>query len=100
MNICGCLIHIAPGQEAVARAAMETTPGVEIHAESEDGRFVIVVEDTEEKFASETIVALHKLPGMLSITLSFHHFEERADDPVRPIPQHPQTARGLTHDRI
>ncbi len=93
MNICGCLVHITPGQDASARAAMEAIAGVEVHAASEDGRLVVVVEDTDTKFASETIVALHQIPGMLSVTLSFHHFEETAGNRQLPLPTYPATSQ-------
>ena len=79
MNICGCLIHIAPGQETAAQAAIEAFDGAEVHATSNDGRFVVVVEDTKEALASETIMALHQIPGVLSLTLNFHHFEELSE---------------------
>ncbi|WP_425038634.1 chaperone NapD [Primorskyibacter sp. S187A] len=100
MNICGCLIHIAPGKEALAREAMQAMPGVEVHAESEDHRFVVVVEDTKESFASEIIMELHKVPGVLSLTLNFHHFEDPAETHPRlaPAPQH--TSGGPIHDSL
>lgn len=75
MNICGCLVHVAPPAEPSARAAIAATPGVEIHA-GQDGRLVVVIEDTPDRLASETIMELHQIPGVLSITLNYHHFED------------------------
>ena len=85
MNICGCLVHTAPGLAPEALAAMRATEGVEVHAQTDDGRFVVVVEDTKERFASETIMNLHQIPGVISLTLTYHHFEELGDQ--HPIPQ-------------
>lgn len=85
MNICGCLIHVAPRYKEQAVAAIAATEGAEIHGQSDEGRFVVVVEDTPERFASDTIMALHQIPGVVSLTLTYHHFEdpnsvtERAD---------------------
>ena len=76
MNICGCLAHVSSDQADVARQTMEGTSGVEVHAASEDGRFVVVVEDTEDRLASEIIMDLHQIPGVLSLTLNYHHFED------------------------
>lgn len=76
MNICGCLVHVARDALPEARAAMEATPGVEVHAQSDDGRLVVVVEDIGETFASDTIMALHQIPGVISLTLNYHHFED------------------------
>jgi nitrate reductase NapD len=38
-----------------------------------------VVEDTPEKLASETIMDLHQIPGVISLTLTYHHFEDLAE---------------------
>jgi len=79
MNICGCLVHVAPDSMDTARDAMARVNGVEIHAVSEDGRFVVVVEDTDDRLASETIMDLHQIPGVISLTLTYHHFEDLAE---------------------
>ena len=79
MNICGCLVHVVPNRAESARMAMTETQGVEVHAEAEDGRFVVVVEDTPAQLASETIMDLHQIPGVISLTLTYHHFEELAE---------------------
>ena len=76
MNICGCLVHVAPAALTAARPAIAGMTGVEIHAETEDGRLVVVVEDTDEALASDTIMALHQIPGVISVTLNYHHFED------------------------
>ena len=76
MNICGCLVHVAKGAVQEARVAMEATPGVEVHAQTDDGRLVVVVEDTDEAFASDIIMGLHQIPGVISLTLNYHHFED------------------------
>ncbi len=76
MNICGCLVHVAREHLPAARASIEAKDGVEVHASTEDGRLVVVVEDTETAFASDTIMALHQIPGVVSLTLSYHHFED------------------------
>ena len=76
MNICGCLVHTTPELQPNALVAISATDGAEVHAQSEDGRFVVVVEDTPERFASEIIMDLHQIPGVISLTLTYHYFEE------------------------
>ncbi|MCY4052227.1 MAG: chaperone NapD [Gammaproteobacteria bacterium] len=76
MNICGCLVHTKPEFASSAIMTMEKFRGVEVHAQSDDGRIVVVVEDTPDRFASETIMDLHQIPGVISLTLTYHHFEE------------------------
>ncbi|PKQ10489.1 MAG: nitrate reductase [Alphaproteobacteria bacterium HGW-Alphaproteobacteria-1] len=76
MNICGCLVHVAPDAMPEARPLIEAMEGVEIHAQTEDGRLVVVVEDIGEHRASDTIMAMHQVPGVLSLTINYHHFED------------------------
>ncbi|CUH46907.1 chaperone NapD [Ruegeria atlantica] len=96
MNICGCLAHVAPDHTSAAARVMKGTPGVEIHAETEDGRFVVVVEDTPTRLASETIMDLHQIPGVISLTLTYHHFEDLADAHPQPDAPSPTTSRRPT----
>ncbi len=100
MNVCGCLVHVALGKSRTARAALEARAGVEVHAESEDARFVVVVEDTKDRLASETIMDLHQIPGVISLTLTYHHFEDLSETHGR-LGTAPTPASGvIPHDRI
>ena len=96
MNICGCLVHTAPESGPVALAAISATDGVEVHAQSEDGRFVVVVEDTPERFASETIMNLHQIPGVISLTLTYHYFEEPSGSQSASL----KNPGGRLHDHL
>lgn len=96
MNICGCLAHVVPNHANAAARVMKDTPGVEVHAETEDGRFVIVVEDTPSRLASEIIMDLHQIPGVISLTLTYHHFEDIADADPQPDALSPTTSRRPT----
>lgn len=75
INICGCLVHAMPNMAEAVMAAIDATEGGEVHAH-EDGRIIITVEDTETLRASEQIMALHQIPGVITITLTYHHFDE------------------------
>ena len=100
MNICGCLVHVAPAHVERAARDIECFEGVEVHATSADGRLVVVVEDTADRLASEIIMALHQVPGVISLTLTYHHFEDvakaRATSQTMSQPQ----AGGQAYDRF
>lgn len=100
MNICGCLIHVMPDRTRALRPALEAVDGVEVHAETDDGRFVVVVEDTKTRLASEAIMDLHQIPGVISLTLTYHNFEE--EGPRNPLPSRSnQPAAGdQAHDHF
>lgn len=90
-NICGCLVHTVPEKISATEGALQQMQGVEIHARTDDGRFVVVVEDTEHGTAAETIMAMHQIPGIVSVTLTFHHFEAiETPDIALPVSNHEQ----------
>ncbi|WP_432448970.1 chaperone NapD [Aliiroseovarius marinus] len=81
INICGCLVHTMPEKTAEVMTAIAATEGGEVHAH-EDGRIVVTVEDTTQMRASDQIMEMHQIPGVLTITLTYHHFEELDDEPA------------------
>ena len=85
MNICGCLINVLPERAEAAASEMAAIEGVEVHARTADGRLVVVVEDTASRSASDTIMELHQTPGVISLSLTYHHFEDLVDSPIRPV---------------
>ena len=100
MNICGCLVHVSPDRADAAFAEMSSVEGVEIHARAEDGRFVVVVEDTQERRASETIMALHQIPGVISLSLTYHHFEDAAGTQARAETASPSQVGAQSNEHL
>jgi len=84
LNICGCLVHALPEKTADVMSAINATEGGEVHAH-EDGRIVVTVEDTDTQLASDQIMDMHQIPGVITVTLTYHHFEE-LDDAEKPAP--------------
>ncbi|MEZ5824669.1 MAG: chaperone NapD [Geminicoccaceae bacterium] len=76
MNICGVLVHSAPARTAEVEAALRAMDGVEVHHVTTDHRLIITVEDTGLASAAEQNLAIHRIPGVLSAALVYHHFEE------------------------
>ncbi|WP_306146235.1 chaperone NapD [Roseibium sp. MMSF_3412] len=100
MNICGCLVHAAVLSLPGIRDRVEAMNGVEIHASDDEGRLVVVVEDTETNTASELIMQLHQIPGVLSVTLTYHHFEDLAAPQAASLPAKSSQAGDKTHDHL
>lgn len=100
MNICGCLVHAAVQSLPGIQDRIEAMDGVEIHASDDSGRLVVVVEDTPASTASELIMQLHQIPGVLSVTLTYHHFEDLAVPEAASPPAHPSQAGDRTHDNL
>ncbi|MCK8464702.1 chaperone NapD [Aliiroseovarius sp. S1339] len=87
LNICGCLVQTMPEMTGDVAAAINATEGGEVHAH-EDGRIVVTVEDTAEKRASDQIMDMHQIPGVITITLTYHHFEELDDNEPASTTKH------------
>lgn len=100
MNICGCLVHAAVQSLPEIRDRIEAMDGVEIHASDNDGRLVVVVEDTETNTASELIMQLHQIPGVLSVTLTYHHFEDLAAPQAASLPAKSSQVGDRTNDNL
>ncbi len=75
MNICGVLVHALPKKGEDVAAAIAGLDGAELHNTVPDGRMIVTVEDTDDNSAGDTVLALHRLPGVLSAALVYHHFE-------------------------
>lgn len=100
MNICGCLVHATVHSLPGIRDRIEAMEGVEIHASDNDGRLVVVVEDTETNTASELIMQLHQIPGVLSVTLTYHHFEDLAATQAASLQAKSSQVGDRTNDNL
>jgi len=76
-NVCGLIAHVAEGRMNEVLDTLNKLDGVEVHAESEDGRLVIVIEDTEECLAADMITQVDRISGVLNSSLVYHQFESQ-----------------------
>ena len=75
MDIASAILHAIPGRREEVRTQLGRMPGVEIHAETADGRFIVTVEDVAGVSAADTVVQLHRLDGVLSAALVSQYSE-------------------------
>jgi len=68
-DIASAVIHAWPGRRDELRGRLLALPGVEIHAETPDGRFIVTIEDAESARAADTVIAVHRLEGVLAAAL-------------------------------
>jgi nitrate reductase NapD len=76
LNVIGCVVQTAPGRTASVREALGLLPGVDIHAEAEDGRLVITVLDTGAGLAIDQLAAMNRMPGVVSTMLAYHEIDD------------------------
>ena len=74
-NVCGVLVKALPAKHSQLQTALESLAGVEIHGRSDDGHLIVTIEDTDQTLASEQLLAVNQVEGVLSASLVYHHCE-------------------------
>lgn len=72
-NICGVLVHCYPGRGEEVRGQIAALAGTEVHHATADGRLIVTVEDTAEIWASDTLIRIGGMPGVVAAALAYHH---------------------------
>lgn len=80
MNITSAVVYSAPNTRNAVRARLRALAGIQIHAESDDGRFIVTVEDVPGVNAADTVVRLHQLEGVQFAAMVYQY----SDDNLRP----------------
>ena len=72
-EVASVIVSALPGRREELRASMLELPGVELHAETPDGRFIVTVESTGTASAGDTLLKLHGLDTVLAAALVSHY---------------------------
>jgi nitrate reductase NapD len=78
VNIAGVLVHAKIDELDSVRDDLAGLPGVELHQTIDGGRLIVTVEDVQDHSAADTILAVHRIPGVIAAALVYHHFEPDA----------------------
>ena len=78
VNIAGVLVHARIDELDSVRDGLAGLPGVELHQTIDGGRLIVTVEDVQDHSAADTILAVHRIPGVIAAALVYHHFEPDA----------------------
>ncbi len=80
MNISSLILRARPESLPEVRNQLAALPGVEVHADHNDGRLVVTVEDTGASSAADTMLAVHTASGVISTTLVYQYTDEFLSD--------------------
>ena len=72
-EIASAIVRALPGRAATLRARLTSLPGVEIHTETADGRFIVTVQDSATASTGDTLLALHRIEEVLAAALVSHY---------------------------
>ena len=79
MNISSAIIHARTTGIEHLRGGLEAIAGVEVHAASDEGRFIISIESPGDRDTANIFETIQRLDGVLSASLVYSHFESDPD---------------------
>jgi nitrate reductase NapD len=80
VNISSAIVYALPQCSDSVRDSLRALPGLQIHHEGDDGRFIVTVEDGHGSSVADTVMQLHRLDGVLSAAMVYQY----SDDEPRP----------------
>jgi nitrate reductase NapD len=76
MNISSLVVRARPDRCDDVRTALEAMPGLEVRTATEAGQIVVVAEHADTATAADSYVAMHKIEGVLSVSLVYQRNED------------------------
>lgn len=76
MSISSLLIHVRTENIGPVRDALNEQVGVEVHADTPEGRLVVTVDEPDNARAAEIIQSFREMDGVLSTSLVYTYFDE------------------------
>jgi len=70
VNISGVLVHARPNTLEAVKTAIHELGDIEIHAVTDEGRFVVTME-IAENCAGDKLIALQNIQGVLSAAMVY-----------------------------
>jgi nitrate reductase NapD len=75
VHISSMVVHAMPDYLVDVRKNIEALPGTEIHAESPNGKLVVVLESQTQTYITDVIEKIACLDHVLSTALVYHQIE-------------------------
>ncbi|HUV22871.1 MAG TPA: chaperone NapD [Gammaproteobacteria bacterium] len=75
VHISSMVVHAVPDHLQTVKNNIENLPGTEIHAESPNGKLVVVLESQTQTYITDVIEKIACLDHVLSTALVYHQIE-------------------------
>ena len=79
VHISSMVVHAMPDHLQTVKNKIEDLPGTEIHAESPNGKLVVVLESQTQTYITDVIEKIACLDHVLSTALVYHQIEPQPD---------------------
>ncbi|MDR2261572.1 MAG: chaperone NapD [Azoarcus sp.] len=76
MKIVSLVLKFLPRHAAGIQKAVEAVPGASVAADSGDGRMIVLLEDGPGYAVSDSILQVHHVAHVMSVTLSYEYSDE------------------------
>ena len=70
-NICGVMIHAVADKRLQVENFLSQSQGVEVHANSDEGKLVVTVESEDNRYVADTIMSFKDIDGVLSASMIY-----------------------------
>lgn len=73
MSILGVVVRVKPGHLDEVIGELSAAPGLDIALNPGDGRLVVIIEDTEDTPAAQTMASIALMPLVLNTSLVYEY---------------------------
>ena len=80
MNISSVLVYTRPQDLQLVREQLSALAGVEVHAASENGRLIVIIEADSVQAVADIFAQINQQPGVLAASMVYHQFEPAPDE--------------------
>ncbi len=76
MKIVSLVLKYLPAESAAVQQAVEKVPGASVAHDQGDGRMLVLIEDGEGYAVSDSIIQVHQVPHVMSVTLAYEYSDD------------------------
>lgn len=76
MKIVSLVLKYFPARAAQVAAGVEAVPGASVAHDDGAGKMIVVIEDGEGYAVSDSIIRVHQVPAIMSVTLAYEYSDE------------------------
>jgi nitrate reductase NapD len=76
MKIVSLVIKYFPEHAQAVQQGVEAVEGASVAHDHDDGRMIVLVEDGEGYAVSDSIIRIHQVPHIMSVTLAYEYSDD------------------------
>lgn len=79
-NVCAVIVRARADEAPAVSRRLSKLPGVDVHGQDGQGKLVVTIEDSDAGRASDMLIRLHSVEGVLAASLVYHHHESMGSE--------------------